>query len=856
MSVRVLNPVKPPLRFLVALLAAVLAVGALSAPADAATKRSLSIKASPSAAVVGKTVTFSGTLTKSPKGTKVTIQRKVGTKWVAAKTAKTSTSAGRYAGKVILPRKAGTYAFRAVAAKKGSLSAATSKTLKVAALTGVTATIKASPTTVTAGATSTVSGAVKPFVKNTTVVIQKFVNGKWLGTGATAKLSSKGTYSKAVVTKDTSVYRVFVPRVGLKSSAVSVGTAVIANPVIATTSLPNGSQGAPYSATVKQVGTAAGTWSVTPALPNGLTLNTTSGAITGTPTAATPQAAYTFRFAQPARVTASKAINLTITAPVPPTIATSSLPEGDQGVGYTTTLTAQGNPGGTWTAAPLPAGLTLNAGTGVISGTPTASGTTNVNIGFTQTSTGLAAPGKQLALTINPPPAPSIRTVTLPNASQFAAYSFTLKASEPGGVWNVQSGKPVGIDIDAATGVLSGTSAIAGTYTTVITYAVPSKPVASATYVWKVVATGFPATRAAVEAGGSSTCRINQDRTLDCWGYDDAGQLGDGGVLTVDPAGVSAPTQVGTATDWTAISVSDDDLPTEGHACGLRGDDAYCWGSNKKGMLGNGVANGSETAPVAVAGGRDWQSISAGWTHTCGVTTAGELYCWGENTFGQLGTGGGDASSPTRVGSASDWESVSAGYTTTCAVKATGGLFCWGMGSRGQLGTGNTDSQATPAKVGTAAWTGVQVGPGHACGRQVDGTLWCWGTAANGQLGNNVSLNDTSTDERSPRKVGTATTWVSFATGKGHTCATNTAGELWCWGANGESQLGDNSVTNRLVPTKIGSGTDWISVSAGATHSAAAQENGDTYVWGSNYKSKANAGAGTARVAVPTKVVG
>ncbi|MCX6396993.1 MAG: putative Ig domain-containing protein, partial [Propionibacteriales bacterium] len=381
---------------LAALIAGILVLGTLvvlGSTASAATTRTLSISARPAAALVGKSVTFSGVLSRSPKGSKVSVQRKVGTSWVTAKTVGTSTAGGKYAARVTLPSKAGTYSYRALAAAGGA-KAVVSATVKVSALTPVAATLRVvgkSPVTVTAGSAVTVTGTVKPFVTGTTVTIQRFGKSTWVSTGFTARVTSKGTYTRSVVVKDGSVFRVFVPRVGLKASAVSPVAAncvVIANPKISTTSLPDGNRNVAYSAQLTQVGANPGTWSVAPGLPAGLKLNSDTGRITGTPTG-TSNASYTFRFAQPGLTTASKVLNLTVTVPVPPTIATTSLPTGQQGVAYTTTLTAQGNPAGTWTAAPLPAGLTRTGNT--ISGTPTTPGTTQVVIGFTQTSTGLAA---------------------------------------------------------------------------------------------------------------------------------------------------------------------------------------------------------------------------------------------------------------------------------------------------------------------------------------------------------------------------------------------------------------------------------------------------------------------------------
>jgi len=336
------------------------------------------------------------------------------------------------------------------------------------AATRISVTLKASPGTVTAGATVTFSGTVKPFAKGAKVTIQRQDGKKWPSTGATTKVTSTGTFKTTLVVKNPAIFRAHVAASGSKASGNSISAAVLANPKISTTSLPTGAKGNPYSAQLKQVGSNPGTWSVSPKLPSGLKLDAKTGKITGTP-AGTSNATRTFSFAQPAYKTAKKSLRLTVGEPEPPTISTSSLQNGVVGSTYKKTLIAAGRPAGTWKATPLPAGLKLTASTGVISGTPTALGTTSVRIGFTQKSTGLEATGKTLSLKVVNPPPPVITTTELQDGSAGTTYKKTLiAAGRPAGTWTA-SPLPEGLTLAPSTGVISGQPAGIAVGTTQVT---------------------------------------------------------------------------------------------------------------------------------------------------------------------------------------------------------------------------------------------------------------------------------------------------------------------------------------------------------------------------------------------------
>lgn len=853
-----------PFRLLTTALVCLLALGFLAPAANAATARSLSIAASTTGAVVKGGVTFSGTLTHSPKGSKVTVQRKSGTKWVAARSTTTRNATGAWSVRVTLPATTGSYAFRAVAAKKGSLKAATSRVVKVSALRKATATLKVNPTTVTAGNNATFTGTVRPFVKNTVVTVQRLSGTKWVAV-TTAALDAKGNFSRSAPVLNSGLVRVSVPRAGPNAPTTSAAVSITTNPAIATTTLPHATIGSSYSFTLTDKSHVPGTWT-TSQLPDGLSLAPGTGVISGVPaqTAVTKQVTIGFTEVT-GRVAAPKTLPLTVDAPVAPSITTSSLPDGRVGVAYSQQLAATGGPG-TWsTTSTLPSGLTLSAA-GLISGTPAAVGanpvTTPIAVKFTNTATNLSDT-KSLSLTVKPPPAPVILTTSLPDAKIVTAYSAQLHVSGGvAGTWSATGLTGTGLSINTGTGVISGTAPlIPQTITLTVGFTETSTGAAAAAKHLTIKVANADPNPVLVDAGGQTACRIDTDQTMDCWGAQDAGQLGNN-ATPGDQSGVLKPTAVA-GTGWTQVSESGGSLPGHSFGCGLSGAVAYCWGDDSSGQLGDGNNGVSRSVKGPVNGGAVWGSVSAGHQHTCATTLTGALYCWGDASSGELGLGSSvitDQTTPQRVGTDSDWVQVSAGYNATCAIKGTGTLWCWGFGFRGQLGNGGTGDVSTPTQVGSATdWAQVSNGSGYTCAVRTTGTLWCWGPASDGQLGNNDTVNNPGVnDVLTPLQIGTGTTWASVSAGESHTCATTTDGQVWCWGRNANGQVGNNTQAVQPVPVRIGTGSDWESVSAGGDHTCGVRAT-TVYCWGSNVKGQLgiNAGFGaTPYSLVPVAVVG
>jgi alpha-tubulin suppressor-like RCC1 family protein len=245
-----------------------------------------------------------------------------------------------------------------------------------------------------------------------------------------------------------------------------------------------------------------------------------------------------------------------------------------------------------------------------------------------------------------------------------------------------------------------------------------------------------------VSASYRHTCGVTTSHVTVCWGRNAGGELGDGTTTQhLRPARVAGGLKFS--------QVRAGGL----HTCGLTtGDRVYCWGSNDFGQLGDGTTT-TRLKPVAALGGLSFRQVTSGAASTCGVTTGARAYCWGRNQYGELGDGTTTPRLRPRavVAGGLQFDNLTMGVFHTCGVTTDHRPYCWGWNFYGQLGDGTNTNRLTPVAVATGLRFGAVssgVVGSHNCAVTASEVAYCWGRNSSGNLGDGTTI-----DRRTPVAV-------------------------------------------------------------------------------------------------------
>ena len=329
---------------------------------------------------------------------------------------------------------------------------------------------------------------------------------------------------------------------------------------------------------------------------------------------------------------------------------------------------------------------------------------------------------------------------------------------------------------------------------------------------------------ATIDGGGNHACLLMSDRSVQCFGQNNWGQLGDGHI------GTNASTPVAVSGLTTAVDVG----AGMEHSCALLADGTMrCWGTSYVGQLGDGTFNGWADVPKPVLNLSGAIAGVVGGFHTCAILSDRSMRCWGRNQDGQVGNGDNttDVSVPhTVIGLGGPVSTAIAGGYHTCALMPDATVRCWGRNTRGQLGDGtNNFFSSTPVPVsGMTNAAAVSGGTWHTCALLRDGTVQCWGENDNGQIGNTLSHSNV------PVTVAGISNAVAISTGTYHSCAVLTDGTTRCWGRNDDGQLGNGTTVNSSSPVQVSGLSGPIQIATGIFHSCALMPDRSGRCWGDN----------------------
>ena len=517
-------------------------------------------------------------------------------------------------------------------------------------------------------------------------------------------------------------------------------------------------------------GGSVSTWEIAPDLPSGLSFDSATGTISGTPTVLQLNSvAYTV-WANNTGGSASTTVNIAINDQVA-TISYSTPVEisNDRALDSTITPTISGGAVTSWEISPsLPAGLIFGTTNGSIWGTPVGVESDESYTIWGNNSGGSA----QATLTLT-----LVWTLT-PTVEGVNATRNTTLADDIQWTWDYEPLEAQSISLDT---------------------------------------------------GDYNTCSIRADSDIYCWGRNGNGQLGYGSSSDlgcgnhIDACKDRPRETIDLGSDVVSIAFGDR------HACGLT--DAgivKCWGRNNHGQIGKSGGDKSSPEVVSFGSGLTATSIYAGGHHTCAILSDGSVKCWGRNAFGQLGIGTTvNTNTPTTVntlGAGRSAISLALAWNSTCALLDDGSVKCWGKSEHGQLGDGSSTGQissppSNPISFGAGRTAKmITAGEFHYCAILDNDEIMCWGDGANGKLATG-STADQTTPTAPSGSFAAGRYAVYLDAGDHHTCAILDNGKATCWGSDATGQLGNGATTGDILSLHTGYlGWNAMAISAGGSH--------------------------------------
>jgi alpha-tubulin suppressor-like RCC1 family protein len=304
------------------------------------------------------------------------------------------------------------------------------------------------------------------------------------------------------------------------------------------------------------------------------------------------------------------------------------------------------------------------------------------------------------------------------------------------------------------------------------------------------LSTGDPLRYAQLSSGGHHGCGVTAEGVGYCWG-NNAGQQS---FYATTPQRMKTPPlrEVSSGAQ---------------HACALDASGVrYCWGSNLVGALGAATAAIRQAEPLRIDEHVSFSTVSAGFSHTCGLNALGEAFCWGTSMAGELGEGSssGGRAVPHPISGGLRFSSISAGNAGTCALTSDGVAYCWGALTLATASGPRRGESAVPVRLDTELrFEQVSVGAGHTCGRTGAGEVFCWGLNEYGQAGIDPAAGTQCTSQYVdgpvpcaplPHPVAPNLRFRQISVGRSHSCGVTVDSEVYCWGLNDRGQLGSGRI--------------------------------------------------------------